>query len=532
MVGQVIKSVLKRSETDERQRALKASMLLQDGEAEKSMTEARKAEAWGAQTHVKRGWRLRNFFPSNVRTRELSKLLRDTSLSEKLPDWKRYLLDMRAACYVFFTLAFTFDGLVAAIVAAASTVLYARYAARHFSGYTGAPWSWLAVVIVFPLTSSISNAFSRREQAVRSLCSIKSLISHIYFAHRDWNWGADGRRNLPDQHVAGVRGLLLTLTSTTLELLMLPFVFRAANVVTETGRRNRVSVLNNLQRMRRVVDDCFSRLSLSVEVMKASGMPANEASRINQYHWLLMREIEELQAVKFYRTPQGTRSFARIFIVIYSVMYGPYFAQIASDDAEGVWERPDDEYGRFIVYACMLSVLMVTALMALFQIVNQLEDPFDTVDDGWDNVRAHETFVEVESILRMTPADGADVIFADAPPGSKVDRVLRPSRCPTNESDLIRLDQHSDHIVFGHHDYVVPLMEQNAAQSDATSGNNAISIGLLGAILRRATRRNITVPENAPYIRPTSPNTTASHPPVAIDAIDETKVDQGESGIC
>ena len=61
------------------------------------------------------------------------------------------------------------------------------------------------------------------------------------------------------------------------------------------------------------------KLALAIEVVKEAGMPANEASRISQYVYLMMREWEHIRMIKAYRTPHGLRAFARLFIVVHGV---------------------------------------------------------------------------------------------------------------------------------------------------------------------------------------------------------------------
>jgi hypothetical protein len=41
-----------------------------------------------------------------------------------------------------------------------------------------------------------------------------------------------------------------------------------------------------------------NRLSVAVEYLKSKGMPANEAARINQYHYLMRRSFDTLRHIK------------------------------------------------------------------------------------------------------------------------------------------------------------------------------------------------------------------------------------------
>lgn len=59
-----------------------------------------------------------------------------------------------------------------------------------------------------------------------------------------------------------------------------------------------------------------------------SGLPTNEASRLNQYNYLLQAALEGIMNVKDYRTPQGLRTFARFYVISMWPIMGPYFAWV------------------------------------------------------------------------------------------------------------------------------------------------------------------------------------------------------------
>jgi hypothetical protein len=74
-----------------------------------------------------------------------------------------------------------------------------------------------------------------------------------------------------------------------------------------------------------------------------------------------------------YRTPQGLRSFGRLFSLFLPPFYAPYYAQLAHDI---------NSLGTAIAF----SILTAVALTTLFETISQIEDPFDksSVLDGVD----------------------------------------------------------------------------------------------------------------------------------------------------
>lgn len=86
-----------------------------------------------------------------------------------------------------------------------------------------------------------------------------------------------------------------------------------------------------------------------------------------------MEAIEKLYTIKVYRTPQGLRSFSRLFSVLLPPFYAPYYAQLAHDIGS---------LGTAIIFSIITSL----ALTSLFETIVQLEDPFvdSSLLDGVD----------------------------------------------------------------------------------------------------------------------------------------------------
>ena len=76
-----------------------------------------------------------------------------------------------------------------------------------------------------------------------------------------------------------------------------------------------------------------------------------------------MEATEKLRVIKMYRTPQGLRSFARLFSIFLPPFYAPFYAQLADDL---------NSLGTAIAF----SVLTSLALTSLFETISQMEDPF------------------------------------------------------------------------------------------------------------------------------------------------------------
>jgi hypothetical protein len=125
------------------------------------------------------------------------------------------------------------------------------------------------------------------------------------------------------------------------------------------------------KRMMRKLTLIFKKIGLVTERLKAHGLSGSEGSRLNQYTSKIMTAMYHLIKLKDFRTPQATRAFARVYILITPIFYGPYFADVA-------------ENGTNLVYAVSLAVMTSLALVGLFNVQKGLEDPFRSGIDSID----------------------------------------------------------------------------------------------------------------------------------------------------
>ena len=115
-------------------------------------------------------------------------------------------------------------------------------------------------------------------------------------------------------------------------------------------------------------------------VVRLTLAPGNESSRMRQYSCLTMRAWEKLRFIKRYRTPIATRAFARVYIFVHPIFWGPYYAylveQMLNDtEAPGPGGTAPPLYTVICanIYVCCLSVLTSLAMMGLFNVRYRLE---------------------------------------------------------------------------------------------------------------------------------------------------------------
>ncbi len=233
-------------------------------------------------------------------------------------------------------------------LAVGSTMLCARYGLL-----ADFPLTLIATAIIFPIVFSISGAYKRRETALYHYGQIKAHGRAIYFAARDWlaEPDADTLRQAGEslgRLLANCRSLFGGPLDRTIE--------------------NEAAVYRD-----------FSQLSRFIKGLREKGLASGEVSRCNQYLSKMIASFETMKHIYQYRTPVTLRAYSHIFILVLPILYGPYFAHLATEYSPGL------EY--------LMPVLFSLIFVGLDNIQSHLENPFDQV--GEDDITINpEKFVE------------------------------------------------------------------------------------------------------------------------------------------
>jgi hypothetical protein len=195
---------------------------------------------------------------------------------------------------------------------------------------------------------------------LRSIGTIRATLLQLYVAHAIWDWGnlngggkqAVGRDAFdPAEHAGRVYDTITALQYNLCQFLTLPCSSRARHRTTRQGKREAVQIDQVGQFYYERVVTHVVRMATYCETLKRAGLPGNEV------------EVEQLRNIKRYRTPQGLRSFGRLFSVFLPPFYAPFFTDVA---------QQLHSLGMGICFAILTSI----ALTALFETVISLEDPF------------------------------------------------------------------------------------------------------------------------------------------------------------
>jgi hypothetical protein len=204
----------------------------------------------------------------------------------------------------------------------------------------------VGVAIVFPVVFSIGSAYNRRETALQRFSDFKGHAIAIYYATRDWT--TEKNDALPNK----VRELVN-------EMVVL---IRAMFTAKEK---------EGWQENERKLFALFSRLSDTTMEMRKHGVQSGEISRVSQYVSKMIIAFDNLKIIHDYRTPVTLRAYSKVFIYVFPIIYGPYFASTFHDFSANL------EY--------VMPVLYSFILVSLDNIQDHLEHPFDEI--GEDDIR-------------------------------------------------------------------------------------------------------------------------------------------------
>lgn len=228
------------------------------------------------------------------------------------------------------------------------------YLCFHFGFVAKFPDMLVGVAIVFPVVFSIGSAYNRRETALQRFSDFKGHAIAIYFATRDWTVSSE------NDLAPRMRKLVHEMT-----VLM-------RNMFTSTQR-------SGWQQNEHKMYEYFSTLSGITMEMRKYGVQSGEFSRVSQYVSKMIIAFDNLKSIHVYRTPVTLRAYSKVFIYIFPIIYGPYFASTFHD------------YSSHLEY--VMPILYSFILVSLDNIQDHLEHPFDEV--GEDDIQIDEKEITI-----------------------------------------------------------------------------------------------------------------------------------------
>jgi len=209
----------------------------------------------------------------------------------------------------------------------------------------------VGVAIVFPVVFSIGSAYTRRETALQRFSDFKGHSIAIYYATRDWTTQKDN--DLPVRVSNLVRDIMIQMKA----------MLKGSTTEWVDSEKKMYEKFSNL-----------SKLTME---MRNVGVQSGEISRVSQYVSKIIVAFDNMKIVHQYRTPVTLRMYSKVFIYVFPIIYGPYFASSFKD------------YSASLEY--VMPVLYSFILVSLDNIQDHLENPFDEVGEDDIIIDADET---------------------------------------------------------------------------------------------------------------------------------------------
>ncbi|HMJ71345.1 MAG TPA: hypothetical protein VK508_20755 [Cyclobacteriaceae bacterium] len=246
-----------------------------------------------------------------------------------------------------FTTIINYKTFIVTVLSVVSTYLCYR-----FNLIAKFPDMLVGVAIVFPVVFSIGSAYNRREVALQKLSDFKGHAVAIYFAAKDWGGQPDSTLHLK------VRDLIHSM------LVLMRQMFKTKGM-THWMEHEKQMYLR------------FAELSKLTTELRKLGVQSGEFSRVSQYVSKMIVAFDNMKIFYAYRTPVTLRAYSKVFLYIFPIVYGPYFASTVQD------------YSASLEY--VMPVLYSFILVSLDNIQDHLENPFDEVGEDDIIIDAEET---------------------------------------------------------------------------------------------------------------------------------------------
>jgi hypothetical protein len=228
--------------------------------------------------------------------------------------------------------------------------VFSSYFCFHYDLTAKFPDMLVGVAIVFPVVFSIGSAYTRRENALQRYSDFKGHVVALFFASRDWTSSKESDLPVRMQQMAH------------------DLISKVKVMLKQTEPEWRAS--------EKEMYGLFSKLSNMTMELRALGVQSGEISRVSQYLSKIIIAFDNMKIIHNYRTPVTLRTYSKVFIYIFPIIYGPYFASTFHD------------YSSHLEY--VMPVLYSFILVSLDNIQDHLENPFDEVGEDDISIDADE----------------------------------------------------------------------------------------------------------------------------------------------
>ena len=249
-----------------------------------------------------------------------------------------------------YTSALNFRTLISVIIS-----LIATWTAYKYNLSFNLDLTLISIAVVFPLVFTLGSAFQRREKALEHLGRAKGSLAAIKYIFSVSKAPDVEKKKIEDQ-VKEVKSELIKY------------------LYSESNDKETLNV--SINKIKLFIDKNKEFLGRSISV------------RVYRLMRDVIMGVENSISIKLHRTPQTIRAYCELFIYIFPFYYAPTLIYNLGNAALGFEigaTAGGSEYfdTTFLVYA--LNVIISFILISLFNVQEQIENPFD--GDGMDDIQ-------------------------------------------------------------------------------------------------------------------------------------------------
>ena len=256
-----------------------------------------------------------------------------------------------------YTSALNFRTLISVIIS-----LIATWIAYKYNLSFNLDLTLISIAVVFPLVFTLGSAFQRREKALEHLGRAKGSLAAIKYIFSVSKVSEAEKKKIGD-HVIKVKSELIK------------YLYSDSN--------DKETLNTTINEIKVFIDRNRELLGRSISV------------RVYRLMRDVIMGVENSISIKLHRTPQTIRAYCELFIYIFPFYYAPTLIFNLGNAALGF--EIGSTYGgsevfdtTFIVYA--LNVIISFILISLFNVQEQIENPFD--GDGMDDIQLDNYEIE------------------------------------------------------------------------------------------------------------------------------------------
>lgn len=200
----------------------------------------------------------------------------------------------------------------------------------------------LSLIIVFPLTITIKEAFNRREKAIRSFSNLKASITTLFYLFE--------QENIPWDKKNAFKNILITLSENL-------------NKYLSGETENAITVQKNTEAISRYI------------TLNGDSIKKTFAVKAISFTQRIQAETEFLLATKRHHTPTGIRAIILFTIYAFVIFY-----------PASLLHETGFEVSAWYVFA--MTGFKSLVLISIYNAQVQLEDPF--IQDSPDSIRVDD----------------------------------------------------------------------------------------------------------------------------------------------